>query len=138
MTQPSQSKANAQLVLALACGATAEAVARQAQLSARTVKRRLADPAFRKEVQQARTEMVQRAAGTLTAAATESIKTLLALQKENQPPATRLGAAKAVLELGMRLREVSELEERMAAVRRGGGADGPGRGRAGRGGDDGP
>ncbi len=116
MNNQARTKADVRLVLALACGATAEAAARQAGVSARTVKRRLADPAFRQQVQQARADMVQRAAGALTVAATKSIKTLLALQREGQPPAVRLGAAKAVLELGVKLREASELEGRLAAL----------------------
>jgi hypothetical protein len=44
------------------------------------------------------------------------VKSLLALLKDSAPPATRLGAAKAVLELGMKVREVAELEQRLAAL----------------------
>jgi hypothetical protein len=60
--------------------------------------------------------MVQRAAGALTAAWLESIKTLLGLQKESVAPTVRLGAARAVLELGMKLREHSDMEERLRAL----------------------
>jgi hypothetical protein len=60
--------------------------------------------------------MVQRTGGMLTAAAGEAVKTLLALQKDTAPPATRLGAARAVLELGMKVRETAELEQRLAAL----------------------
>jgi hypothetical protein len=52
----------------------------------------------------------------LTAASTESIKTLLTLQQSGVPPATRLGAARAVLEIGIRLREAADLETRLAAL----------------------
>ncbi len=104
------------LLLALACGATVEAAARQSRMSTRTVYRRLQDPGFRRELQALRADMVQRSAGMLTAAAGESVKTLLALQKETTPAAVRLGAARAVLELGMKLREISELEQRIAAL----------------------
>src|SRR5262245_52086420 len=109
-------KAATTLALALACGATVEVAARQAGLSLRTAYRRLAEPAFRRQVQQVRADMVQRSAGALTAAATESIKTLLALQAASIPPATRLGAARAVLEIGIRLREVADLESRITAL----------------------
>jgi hypothetical protein len=44
--------------------------------------------------------MMDRAAGMLTAAPLESVKTLLALQDRENPAAVRLGAARAVLELG--------------------------------------
>jgi hypothetical protein len=62
--------------------------------------------------------MVKRAAGMLTAASMESVKTLLALQETKVPPAVRLGAARSVLELGTRLRESAELHERMDALER--------------------
>jgi hypothetical protein len=104
------------LVLALACGATVEAAARQADVSERTVYRRLQDPKFRTQVREARAEMVRRAAGMLTAAAGESVRTLLVLQKAPSPPAVRLGAARAVLELGIKVREMVELEARIEAL----------------------
>ncbi len=98
------------LVLALACGATVEAAARQAEVSDRTVYRRLADPAFQKRVKDARADLARRSAGLLSAASGEAVRTLLALMKDSAPPAVRLGAAKAVLELGMKIRELAELE----------------------------
>ncbi len=104
------------LVLALACGATVEAAARQCQVSESTVYRRLRDSKFKARVQEARGEMVRRSAGMLTAAAGESVRTLLALQKESITPAVRLGAARAVLELGIKVRELADLEARIAAL----------------------
>src|SRR5712691_3427053 len=100
-------------VLALACGATVERAARQSGVSPRTVYRRLADPAFRKEVHDLRVEMLQRSAATLTAAASEAIKTLLTLQQPAEAGAVRLGAAKAILEIGMKLREMVDIEARL-------------------------
>jgi hypothetical protein len=104
------------LLMALACGATVETAARSLAVSERTVYRRLADPAFRQRLQQMRADMVQRTAGALTAAGAEAVRTLLALQKETVPPAVRLGAARAVLELGAKMRETAELEARIAAL----------------------
>src|SRR5262245_48698991 len=104
------------LIQALACGATVEAAARKCQLHERTVYRRLEDPAFRARVQEARAGMLTAAAGMLTAAAGESVRTLLALQKESVPAAVRLGAARAVIELGIKVREMVELEARIAAL----------------------
>lgn len=106
------------LILALACGATVEAAARQSGVSDRTVYRRLEDPVFKARVQEVRGEMVRRSAGMLTAAAGQAVQTLLALQKEAMPPAVRLGAARAVIELGLKVREVAELEARIAALER--------------------
>ncbi|MFL5330040.1 MAG: hypothetical protein ACJ8C4_14135 [Gemmataceae bacterium] len=110
----SRKKGDAPLLLAMACGATVEQAARQAGLSDRTIYRRLKDPEFRKELQAVRDDMVRRSAGMLTAAAGEAVKTLAALMSSGVPPATRLGAARAVLEIGIKVREVSELAERVA------------------------
>jgi hypothetical protein len=106
------------LLMALACGATVEGAARQCQLCARTVYRRLADPTFQRRLEALRADMVQRTAGMLTAAAGEAVKTLLALQKETTPAAVRLGAARAVLEIGIKVREVADLEQRLCALER--------------------
>jgi hypothetical protein len=102
--------------LALACGASVEQAARQTGWSERTIFRRLRDPKFCRELQAVRDDMVRRSAGMLTAAAGEAVKTLVTLMAGNVPPATRLGAARAVLEIGIKVREVSELAERVAAL----------------------
>ena len=104
------------LLMALACGAPNEAAAQRAGVSATTVYRRRKDPKFEQQLRRTRAEMVERAAGTLTAATTESIRTLLELQKPSIPPATRLGAARAVIELGTRLRESADLEQRVMDI----------------------
>src|SRR5262249_36316021 len=98
------------------CGATVEAAARAAGVSEATAFRRLREPAFRARLQGVRADMVQRTAGALTAAAAEAVRTLLALQGASEPPAVRLGAARAVLEIGLKLREAAELEARVAAL----------------------
>jgi hypothetical protein len=104
------------LLQALACGASAETAARQCQISARSVYRRLKDPAFRAKLQALRADMVQRSSGLLTAAAGEAVRTLLSLQKESVAPAVRLGAARAVIELGIKVRELADLEARIVAL----------------------
>ena len=116
MAQRGRHNADEALVLALACGATVENAARTAGVSLRTVYRRLAEPAFRTRLQGARAEMVQRATAMLTAAALEAVKTLLVLQQASVSAAVRLGAARAILELGAKLREVADLEARLAAL----------------------
>ena len=116
MTDKPRKKAEDALLLALACGASVDQAARQCSLSTRTVYRRLADSAFRQQLQALRADLVQRTAGALTAAATEAVRTLLELQKPSAPPAVRLGAARSVLELGIKLREAADLEERLTAL----------------------
>jgi hypothetical protein len=116
MAQRGKTILDERLLMALACGATVDAAAQAAGLHKRTVYRCLEDPAFVQRLQQARHDMVQRTNGMLTAAAGESVKALLALVKERTQPAVRLGAARAVLEIGMRLRQQAELEQRIAAL----------------------
>ncbi len=52
------------------------------------------------------------------AAAGEAVKALLELLKSTVPHATRLGAARSVIELGTKLRETAEFEARLAALER--------------------
>jgi hypothetical protein len=116
MPEGQRKKNEDSLLLALACGATVEAAARQCDLSDRTIYRRLKEPAFRTRLQEVRADMVRRSAGMLTAAAASAVTTLLALQKDSVPPAVRLGAARAVLEIGIKVREMADLEARIAAL----------------------
>jgi hypothetical protein len=118
MSRNGRRNTNHQLLMALACGVTVENAARQAGISPATAYRRLADPAFHQRLQTLRGDMVSRTAGTLTAAATEAVRTLLELLKNPASPSVRLGAARAVLEIGMRIREVADLEERLTALER--------------------
>jgi hypothetical protein len=116
MPHRGRQNADEMLLMALACGATVEAAAQKAGVSRGTANRRLNDPDFRQRLQEVRSEMVQRTAGMLTAAAGEAVKTLLDLQKNTVPHASRLGAARSVLEIGIKMRESADLEARLAAV----------------------
>jgi hypothetical protein len=116
MAQKGRSNADQKLVLALSCGATVESAARQAGVCERTVYRRLKDPEFNAKLQAARQEMVERTANMLTAAAIESVKTLLRLQGAGVPYAVQLGAARSIIELGTKLRESAELSARVEAI----------------------
>ncbi len=101
------------LLLALACGATVEAAARQCGIHERTVYRRMKDPDFRRSLEKIRGEMIGRASGLLTAASLEAVKTLLDLQKSNVAAPTRLAAARAVLEIGLKIRTEVDLQQQM-------------------------
>jgi ribosomal protein S9 len=54
----------------------------------------------------------------LSAASLEAVKTLVSLQEPSVPAAVRLGAARSILELGSKLREMVELEQRLLVVER--------------------
>jgi hypothetical protein len=116
MPQRGKRSSDNNLLMALACGATVENAARSVGISESTAYRRMRDPQFARRLQEVKGDMVQRTAAMLTASGGESVKTLLALQQPSIPPASRLGAAKAVLELGVKLRESAELTERIAAL----------------------
>ena len=103
------------LVAALAAGATLVDAARQAGVSERTVRRRLDDPAFCQQVDEARAAMLTQAVARLTAAsvaAVETLQTLLAAE----PAFVRLAAARAILDLGLKYREHHDLTERVLAL----------------------
>jgi hypothetical protein len=116
MPQQGRRRANQVLLLALACGATIEAAASKAGVSPATVYRRLQDPDFQRQLQEIRTDMVQRSASMLTAACGEAIKSLVALLKDTVPPGLRLRAACGVIHLSARMRETTELDRRIAAL----------------------
>ena len=116
MPQRGRRKADKVLLAALGCGATIEVAAHKAGVSEATVYRRLLDPEFQKELQRFQSDMVQRSAATMTAATTEAIKTLLALQQPSNSGAVRLGSARAIIELGTKLRETAHLEQRISTL----------------------
>jgi phenylalanyl-tRNA synthetase beta subunit len=117
MARAINSAAERVLLTALACGATVELAAQRAKVGERTVYRRLADPEFCRRLRQLRQEMVQRTAAMLTGAGMGSVKTLVDLQQDVAVPAgVRRRAARDVLEMGMKLRDATDGEERLAAI----------------------
>jgi 3-hydroxyisobutyrate dehydrogenase-like beta-hydroxyacid dehydrogenase len=105
-----------ELVLTLACGASVDSAAQKAGLSRRTVYRRLEDSAFRARVAETRAEMVRRTAAVLTAVGLTAVKTLTTLQESAVSESVRLGAARATIELGCKMRETVEWGDRLAAI----------------------
>jgi hypothetical protein len=116
MAQPSRKKAEDALLAVLACGASVANAARQCGISERTVYRRLAEPEFKRRLQNARADIMRRTLDLLSAGALESAKTLLTLQKDLVAAPVRLGAARTVLELGLKFREQADLEQRLQAL----------------------
>jgi HEAT repeat protein len=103
------------LALALATGQTLRAAAEATGIGERTATRRWADPAFRHRVAELRGEMVQRALGCMAdgmGEAADKLRQLLTAESES----VRLGAARALLELGVKLRESVELEQRLLVL----------------------
>jgi hypothetical protein len=103
------------LALALASGASIVDAATTAGMSERTAYRRLAKPAFRRRVAEVRAEMVARALGKRADGMSDAASTLRKLLKAKSE-SVRLSACRALLELGVKLRESVELEARLSEL----------------------
>jgi hypothetical protein len=105
------------LAAGLASGETVRAAAAAAKVSERTAARRWAQPVFRRRVAELQHEMVGRCLGRMAEgmpAAADTLRQLLTAKSES----VRLGAARAMLELGIRVQDTVELGERIAALER--------------------
>jgi len=103
------------IIVALATGATVGEAAAKAEVSPRTVHRRLTDTEFRAAVIQRRATMISSALGRLADGMTEAADTLRALLKADAET-VRLGAARALLETSIKLRDSVEMEERVTQL----------------------
>ena len=103
------------LVAALAGGATVQEAAAAAGVSERTVYRRLEADTFRRQLAEARSELIARAVGVLARLSSSAATTLGQLLKA-ESEAVRLGACRAILELAVKMRDAEELEARLAAL----------------------
>ncbi len=115
MADNGREKGDDALLLALAAGDTLRQAAKKAGISERTASRRTADPDFRRRLTEARAGMVERALGKLADGATEAVDTMRRLLKSRKET-VRLSAARAMLELGNRLRESVEMQARLVAL----------------------
>lgn len=116
MAGGARTNARAVAVAALAAGLPQGEVARRAGVSDRTLRRWLKQDAFRRQVEDARAGLISSTVGRLADATTDAVATLVALLGTGNPPAARLGAARAILEMANRYRESEELEKRLAAL----------------------
>jgi len=114
--QPSGKKrGDLALLLALAQGLSVPKAAAKAGLSERTAYRRLQDPDFKARVTRARAEMVERALGQLSAGTAEAAFVLRKLLR-GADDRVKLGAAKAILDSQLKLRNEIDLAERVATL----------------------
>jgi hypothetical protein len=117
VARPGQRNVDEALVTALAGGASAAAAAAKAEVSARTVRRRLGDPAFRAQVDEARAELVRQAVGKLADVGALAGETLADLVREGTGT-VKLGAARSILEFMFRGHEVDTLARQVADLKR--------------------
>jgi hypothetical protein len=103
------------LALGLAAGQTLTDAAGKAGVSERTARRRQDDPAFRARVVELRRTMLQQSLGRMADGMTEAADVLRGLLKASSE-SVRLGACRAMLELGVKLRDTIDHEERLESL----------------------
>jgi hypothetical protein len=101
--------------LALAVGKPVRAAATRAGIGERTLYTWLKRPTFRRRVAELRERLVAEAVGRLSRAMAGAAWVLVRLLR-SEDEATRLRAARAILELGVKVREHGELERRLAEL----------------------
>jgi len=105
------------LALAIAQGAAPEAAAKAVNVSARTVFRRLKEPAFCARVAEIRAEIVSQVTGMLASVGPEAVSTLRTLLQEEDGK-VRHAASKTLLDHFFRSQEYGGLVETLRALRR--------------------
>jgi hypothetical protein len=114
MASGDRNGANPTLVVALASGQPVRQAAETADVSERTVYRRLQDDAFRASLARERGRLVEEAVGRLAHGMAAAADTLASIAADSDAPfSARVSAARAVLELGSRLRGELDLERRL-------------------------
>lgn len=95
----------------------ADAVA--AGVSERTIYSRLADDAFRAEYERRQSMTLDATCKALQEAMTDAVNVLTSIMKEiDTSPATRIMAAKSVLDYGVKLTELTDLAHRVEELER--------------------
>ncbi len=108
---PAQEKA----LTALLASVTIEAAAKKAGMSARTVRRYLEEPEFRRAYLAARRAGLEQATGALQQAAHGAVAALVK-NLSCGAPSVEVTAARSILDYGLKGLELLELEARLAAV----------------------
>ena len=103
------------LALALASGKSSVRVAEEFGISPKTVQRQLAKPEFRLLVSRLRDELISTALGRMASNMSEAVDALASQLKKEQP-GIQIRAARAILTLGLRLRESVDLSDRIQTL----------------------
>jgi hypothetical protein len=111
----SKKAADAALIAHLAAGVSPSGAAKLAGVSEATAYRRLVNPAFRQRVEKARADFWERAMGVMSKGAAESATVLRKLLR-SEDGRLRLQAARVLLEQGTKVRELLNVEQRLAEL----------------------
>ena len=103
------------LILALARGNTIRAAAKMSGYSERQAHRLASDPAIKANVAAVRSGLISQAVGMLAATSADAAKAMGKLLTDKSAT-VRLAASKAVLETAVKLRDATEIEERLTAL----------------------
>lgn len=105
---------------ALISGATMEHAALEAGVTLRTIYTWKTADNFKQALDDAQNEALGTAVIALSGATVDAVQVLrsIAIDKES-PPATRVAAARAILDSAIRLKELFDLEQRVAQLERG-------------------
>lgn len=103
------------LLFSIAAGKSVVQAAADAGISVRTAHRRMENPDFAQQLSLLRSRAYCEAVSHLLDATGAAVDALVELVS-GAPPGTRLAAAKAVLELGIGLKQMVEMERRLSAI----------------------
>lgn len=106
------------LAAALAVGATITDAAAAAGMSARTARRRLADPDFARHVRDSRADHITHTSTRLAGLSDLALDAMESLLDARTPPAVRARVAHDVLEARAVWRAATEVDQRIAALER--------------------
>ena len=112
MSRFDTSEKDSLLATTLASGSSAVDAAGQLNISIATVKRRLADPDFRRQVADLRAEMVSDALGYMSDNLTRAARSVTGLLDAPEPH-IRLRAARILLSLTLRVRDAVDVDARI-------------------------
>jgi transcriptional regulator with XRE-family HTH domain len=104
------------LLAALVKGLTQQQAAAAAGVSPRTVARRLMDPQFASQLREARAAIADACLGRLADAAGDAVEALRAVMINSKSDNTKTTAARAVLELFIKARQLQDVEARVAEL----------------------
>src|SRR5262245_38464731 len=96
---------------------TTAKAAKAAQVAEVTLFRWLNEPVFSTAYREARGRLLETTLTTLQQASSEAVEVLRKIMKDSKAPtSSRVTAARSVLELGLKAREVLEVEDRLKAL----------------------
>lgn len=119
MAQTGQTRKQEAVIAALLSARTLQDAAQTAGISVRTLRRWLENDDFREKYRRAKSELVGFATGRLKGAMAKAVAVLEDVaETKDSPPAARVSASRAIVELALHSHEVEAMEDRIAELER--------------------